>query len=95
MKRLLQKIVAVGAVGAATPLSIAVVGGAQTMGQQNAVKMDWGRSGTVEILVGRWSSDADQNKLVNTALEKGSDKLLETWQHLLRVGYIRTPDSRW
>jgi hypothetical protein len=47
MKRVLQKIAAVGAVGAATMLSIAVVGGARTMGQRegftaNAVNMNLG-----------------------------------------------------
>ncbi len=76
----------------------ALTGRAQTMGQPErfvatAVNMDRGTSGTVEIVVSRWSSERDQNKLITTALEKGPDKLLDTLQHMPRVGYIRTPDS--
>ena len=71
---------------------------AQTMGQPErftamAVNMDRGRSATVEIVVNRWSSDAERTGLVETALDKGTDKLLSTLQKMPRVGYIRTPES--
>ena len=79
-------------------LAGAHIGQAQTSGQSArftalAVNMNRGGSGTVEIVVNRWSSDAERNKLVATALERGSDKLLDALQSMRKVGYIRTPDS--
>ena len=47
----------------------------------------------VEMVVNRWSTDAERDRLVSVMLEKGADKLLETLQDMPRVGYIRTPDS--
>jgi hypothetical protein len=71
---------------------------AQTMGQPErfmamAVNMNQGRSGTVEIVVNRWSSEAERTGLVETALDKGPEKLLNALQKLPRVGYIKTPES--
>jgi hypothetical protein len=79
-------------------LTAAVVIDAQTMGQPErfsamAVNMDIGRTGTVEIVVTRWSTDAERTGLVQTALDKGPDKLLSTLEKLPRVGYIRSPES--
>jgi hypothetical protein len=53
------------------------------------------RSGasTVDIVVDRWSTDAERDTLMMTLLDKGPDKLLSTLQKLRRVGYIRTPNS--
>jgi hypothetical protein len=50
-------------------------------------------AGTVEIVVNRWSPDAERDRLLTVLLEKGSDALLETLQKLPRMGYIRTPNS--
>ena len=50
-------------------------------------------AGTVEMVVNRWTSDADRDRLLNVLLEQGPDKLLETLQKMPRVGYIRTPNS--
>jgi hypothetical protein len=50
-------------------------------------------AGTVEIVVDRWSTDAERDQLINALIEKGPDKLLETLQKLPRAGYIRTPNS--
>ncbi len=50
-------------------------------------------SGTVEIAVNRWSTDAERDLLVKVLLDKGPEKLLETLQKLPRVGNIRTPNS--
>jgi len=54
-----------------------------------------GRSsaGPVEIVVERWSTDAERDRLLKALVEKGPDKLLDTLQGLPRVGYIRTPNS--
>jgi len=48
---------------------------------------------TVEMVVNRWSTDAERDRLVSALLEKGPDKLLDELQDMPRVGYIRTPDS--
>src|SRR5262252_8309507 len=58
-----------------------------------AVNMDRGAAGTVEIVVNRWSSDKDRERLVSTLVERGENKLLDVLQGMPRVGYIRTPDS--
>jgi hypothetical protein len=69
---------------------------AQTMGEPErftavAVNMNVGASGTVEIVVNRWSTDAERDKLMNVLMNQGADKLLDTLQDMPRVGYYRTP----
>jgi hypothetical protein len=71
---------------------------AQTMGTPerfvaNAVNMNRGASGTVEIVVERWSSDKDRDKLMSVLLEKGPDKLLGILQDMPRMGYFRAPGN--
>jgi hypothetical protein len=48
---------------------------------------------TVEMVVNRWSTDAERDRLMAVAFEKGPEKLLDTLQDMPRVGYIKTPDS--
>jgi hypothetical protein len=48
---------------------------------------------TVEMVVTRWSTDAERDRLVSVLLAKGPDELLETLRDMPRVGYIRTPDT--
>jgi len=50
-------------------------------------------AGVVEILVERYSTDAERDRLLEALMEKGPEKLLDTLQSLPRVGYIRTPNS--
>src|SRR5438874_10110441 len=81
---------------ACTTLSLASF--AQTNGQPErftamAVNMDRGAAGTVEIVVNRWSTDAERDRLLSTLLDKGPEKLLDTLQDMPRVGYFRTPNS--
>lgn len=47
-----------------------------------------------DIVINRWSTDAERDLFMNTLLEKGQDKLLETVKKLPAVGSMRTPDSR-
>lgn len=54
-----------------------------------AVNMERGGSGTIEIVVNRWSTDAERTQLLTTLSEKGPDKLLDVLQKLPRVGYFR------
>jgi hypothetical protein len=61
-----------------------------------AIDPNHGGTGMVEIVVDRWSSDAERDRLMALALSKGPDKLLDVLQDLPQVGYFRTPDrTRW
>lgn len=50
-------------------------------------------SGTVDIVIERWSSKAEEERLRKVFEEKGPEKLLDALQDTKRVGYIRTPQS--
>jgi hypothetical protein len=50
-------------------------------------------AGVVEIVVDRWSSDAERQRLVETLQAKGPGEMLETMRDAPEVGHIRTPDS--
>lgn len=50
-------------------------------------------AGRVEIVIDRYSTEAQRDRLSKALLEKGPEKLLDTLQDLPRVGYIRTPNS--
>jgi hypothetical protein len=58
-----------------------------------AINMNNGRAGTIEIVVNRWSTSGERERLMQTMLDRGPDKLLDMLQDLPRVGYFRTPDS--
>jgi hypothetical protein len=78
--------------------AISISSSAQTMGtperfNANAVNMNRGASGNIEIVVNRWSSDKDRDRLMSVLLEKGADKLLDVLQDLPRMGYFRSPSS--
>ena len=47
------------------------------------------RTGQVEIVVNRWSTEAERNRLMTTLEQKGPEKLLDQLQKLPRVGYIK------
>lgn len=62
----------------------------------NAVNIsEVGRTGAtiVDIVVQRWSTEAERQRLVATLLDKGPDALLKALQDTRKVGYIRTPTS--
>jgi hypothetical protein len=59
----------------------------------NAVNMNRGAAGQVEIAVNRWSTDAERDKLMAVMFEKGPEKLLDALTDIPRVGYFRTPAS--
>jgi len=54
-----------------------------------------GRAGAtkVDIVVNRWSTTVERDRLLAVLFEKGPDKLLDTLTSLPRVGYFRTPNS--
>jgi hypothetical protein len=47
----------------------------------------------VEIVVTRWSSGAERDRLLKVLFDNGPDKLLDLFQETPRVGYIRTSTS--
>jgi hypothetical protein len=70
---------------------------AQTMGTPErytaaAINMNRGAAGTIELVVNRWSTDSQSDKLMAVMLNKGPEKLLDALQDMPRMGYIRTPD---
>ena len=98
MSTRVEKGIMVAAVLAAGVWVASLTSHAQTMGQPErftamAVNMNRGGTATVEIVVNRWSTEHERTGLVETALDKGTDKLLRTLQKMPRVGYIRTPES--
>jgi len=86
------------ALGLAAAAALTVAALAQTNGQPerfnaNAINMNRGAAGNVEIVVNRWSTDQQRDTLMQTMMEKGAEKLLDKLQDMPRMGYIRTPDS--
>ena len=52
------------------------------------------RPQTLQIVIERWSTDAERKLLVDTLVEKGSEKLYDVVQDIKpRVGFIRTTTS--
>jgi hypothetical protein len=58
---------------------------------------DEGRgTSAVQIVVERWSTDAERDKLLGTLLDKGPERLLDTLQETPAIGYVRSPTGgRW
>jgi hypothetical protein len=54
-----------------------------------------GRAATspIDIVIERWSSDAERDRFFAIFKEKGANALLDALRDAPRVGYIRTPDS--
>jgi hypothetical protein len=59
-----------------------------------AINMNSGpRTAVVDIVVERWTTDAEREALLVELKEKGPDALLRLLQKMPRAGFIRTPDS--
>jgi hypothetical protein len=58
-----------------------------------AINMNRGAASNIEIVINRYSTASERERLMSVMLEKGPEKLLDTLQDLPRVGYFRTPDS--
>jgi hypothetical protein len=79
-------------------LGVAAVVGAQTNGLAErfsavAVDLDRGNATPIQIVIDRWSTDAERERLMNVMMNKGPSALLETLQKARRVGYIRSNTS--
>jgi hypothetical protein len=83
----------------AAVVSLAAVGvRAQTNGTPArytaaAFNLNRGAAGSIEIVVDRWSSDADRDRLISALRDHGSERLLTVLQDLPRMGYFRAPGS--
>jgi hypothetical protein len=55
--------------------------------------MDRGTATPLQIVIDRWSSDAERERLRNVMMTKGPDKLLDALQDAPKVGYIRSTQS--
>ena len=91
-----QLITVVSALALAVSLTQSV--STQTMGQAeeisaNAVDINHGRAGAIQINVDRWSTSAERATLTEALFSGGPDKLLKAVQDVKPVGRIRTPDS--
>jgi hypothetical protein len=58
-----------------------------------AVDLDQGSQTQLEIVVERWSAEAQRQRLTEVLLNSGPEKLLEALQDAPKVGYIRTTTS--
>jgi hypothetical protein len=47
----------------------------------------------VQIVVNRWSTTGERDRLLKALFEKGPEKLLDVLTDMPRVGYFRTPNS--
>lgn len=81
--------------------TFSVLGYAQTMGwperyRANAVNLDIGAQGPIDITVERWSTPAQRDKLMSVLLYDGADTLLDVLKDMPHVGYFNTPGNlRW
>ena len=51
-----------------------------------------GGSGTIDIVVQRWSTDAERQTLISAFVEKGENALLSTLQKAPAIGYFKVPE---
>jgi hypothetical protein len=85
-----MSVLVVAIVAAATLVVAGQTDGVAERFTAMAVDMERGGSGTIEMVVNRWSTEAERTRLVTTLLEKGPEKLLDVLQDTPRVGYIRS-----
>jgi hypothetical protein len=96
IRRTLVGILLVGLSGIATTHAARQTAGTKETFTALAVNMgNFGpaTAGTVEIVITRWSTEAERDTLTAVLLDKGPNALLDKLQDARPVGYIRTPNS--
>jgi hypothetical protein len=93
-KSLKIAVVALAAVAGMTVVTLR----AQTNGEPAkytaaAFNVDRGSAGNIEIVVNRWSTDAQRDRLMDTLRDSGEERMLTVLQDLPRMGYFRWPNS--
>jgi hypothetical protein len=91
LRRILPISAVFAVLAAASLLARAQAPGPPERYTATAVNLDRGGTSTVEIVVTRWSTDPERDRLLTTLLDKGADKLLSVLQDAPKVGYIRNP----
>jgi hypothetical protein len=59
----------------------------------NAFDVDRGNVTPIQIVIDRWTGEAERDRLITTLLDKGQDAALEALQKAPTVGYIRSTTS--
>jgi hypothetical protein len=85
--------VALGLVAGLTALAFAQSNGMGERFSATAMDMDRGRTTQLQIVVDRWSSEAQRTRLLDVLTNKGPEKLLDAVQDEPKVGFIRTTTS--
>lgn len=83
----------IAALSALSLLAFAQTSGEPERFTASAVNMTSGGTGTLEMVVNRWSTDAERNNLVQVLVNKGENSLLDALQKTPKVGYIRNVNS--
>ena len=81
--------------GIATPQAARQAGGVTERFTAVAINTgDFGpaQAGPVEIVITRWSTDAERGRLMAVLMDKGPEALLGALRDTRRVGYFRTPN---
>ena len=85
----------------ATVVGSAAIVAAQTNGTPErfsaaAINTNVGAAGSIDIVVDRWSSNAESDKLLKAMADEASEKVLDIVQDLPVKGYFNSPGSlRW
>jgi hypothetical protein len=58
-----------------------------------AVQMQVGRGAAVEIVITRWSTDEERQKLLDVLKESGQPAMIADLQKMPQVGYIKMPNT--
>src|SRR5919204_5770858 len=58
-----------------------------------AFDMDRGAVTPLQIVIERWTSDAERDRLLSVLMDKGPTKLLDALKDAPKVGYIRSTTS--
>ena len=94
--RTLVAVSAIALLAIAVPQAARQTGGVTERFTAVAVNMgDFGpaQAGPVEIVITRWSTDAERDRLTAVLMDKGPEALLGALRATRRVGYFRTPNS--
>lgn len=92
VRRRLPALIAGVVVAAALPLAAQTMGTPERFGA-TAINTNTGSAGNIVIVVDRWSTDAERDKLMSIMFDKGPEKLLDALQDAPRKGYFQAPGN--
>jgi len=89
---ILAAIVCAGISGL-TPISLAQTHGEPERFRATAMNLDGGGASVIDIVINRWSTDREHDRLVSVLFSQGPEKLLETLREAPSVGYLQSGSS--